>query len=486
MTLSAPSGLPASPRFQYAWVIVGVTFLVLIAAAGVRSVPSVLIVPLEEEFGWSRATVSLAVSINLLMFGLLGPFAASLMERVGMRRMMVAALSMLTVAVGLTTQMSQPWQLLLFWGGMVGLGAGAMSGWLSATVSTRWFVKRRGVVVGTLTAAGATGQLIFLPMLARVVESVGWRPAVAIVAATTALIVPVVALLMRDSPADRGLLPYGATSAADVPAARPHTANPFKAAIQTLVSSVRDRNFRFLALSFFICGASTNGLIGTHLIPMAHDHGLTEVTAASLLALIGVFDIIGTMGSGWLSDRYDNRRLLWWYYSLRGLSLLFLPFAFEADVPGLALFVVFYGLDWVATVPPTVRLTGDLFGMQRVGTVFAWMLASHQLGASMAAYAAGAMRTSLGDYRLTFLVAGALCLVAGMLVMQISRPSATSESGDVSVIRSTPRPRLNRGTRAMFLGSVAATGLAVVTLLITRPTQVASATQELLVWCGLR
>lgn len=437
--------MPAPVRFHYAWVVAGVTFLILIAAAGVRSVPSVLIVPLEEEFGWSRATVSLAVSINLLLFGALGPFAASLMERVGMRRMIVAALSILTVAVALTTRMTQPWQLLLFWGGMVGLGAGVMSGWLSATVATRWFVKRRGVVVGTLTAAGATGQLIFLPLLARIVETAGWRPAVALVAATTALIVPFVVLLMRNFPADRGLLPYGATSEADLPPARPPSdVNPFRSALQTLASSVRDRNFRLLAISFFICGATTNGLIGTHLIPMAHDHGLTEVTAASLLAAIGVFDIIGTMGSGWLSDRFDNRRLLSWYYSLRGLSLLFLPFAFEAGVPGVALFVVFYGLDWVATVPPTVRLTGDLFGAQRVGTVYAWMLASHQLGASMAAYAAGAMRTSMGDYRLTFLIAGALALVAGMLVLQVGRP-ADKDGGKAAVPHEAPAARLGTG-----------------------------------------
>ncbi len=437
--------MPAPARFHYAWVIVGVTFLILIAAAGVRSVPSVLIVPLEEEFGWSRATVSLAVSINLLLFGALGPFAASLMDRVGMRQMIVAALSILTVAVALTTQMSQPWQLLLFWGGMVGLGAGMMSGWLSATVATRWFVTRRGVVVGTLTAAGATGQLIFLPFLARIVETAGWRPAVALVAITTALIVPLVVLLMRNFPADRGLLPYGAMSEADLPPGRaPIAANPFKAAVETLVSSVRDRNFRLLALSFFICGATTNGLIGTHLIPMAHDHGLTEVTAASLLAVIGVFDIIGTVGSGWLSDRFDNRRLLCWYYSLRGLSLLFLPFAFEAGAPGVALFVVFDGLDWVATVPPTVRLTGDLFGAQRVGTVYAWMLASHQLGASMAAYAAGAMRTSMGDYRLTFLIAGALALVAGILVLQVGRPTDGGGS-EANVSRETPAARLSTG-----------------------------------------
>ena len=486
MALSDAPRMTAPARFHYAWVIMGVTFLVLIGAAGVRSVPSVLIVPLEDEFGWSRATVSLAVSINLLLFGALGPFAASLMERVGMRRMMVVALSILTISVGLTTQMSEPWQLLLYWGGLVGLGAGAMSGWLSATVSTRWFVKRRGVVVGTLTAAGATGQLIFLPLLARIVETVGWRPAVALVALTTALIVPVVALLMRNSPADRGLLPYGATSEADVPARRGPTAtNPFKAAIETLASSARDRNFRLLALSFFICGATTNGLIGTHLIPMAHDHGLTEVTAASLLATIGVFDIIGTMGSGWLSDRYDNRRLLCWYYSLRGLSLLFLPFAFEAGIPGVALFVVFYGLDWVATVPPTVRLAGDLYGPQRVGTVFAWILASHQLGASMAAYTAGAMRTSLGDYRLTFVAAGALCLVAGLVVLQVTRPGG-EDGGEAHQPRAASRVRLGAGTRPMFFGAVSATALAVVTLAITRPSEVTAAAQGLMAWCGIR
>ena len=427
------------------------------------------------------------MSINLLLYGALGPFAASLMERVGMRWMMVTALSILTVAVGLTTQMSQPWQLLLFWGGLVGLGAGAMAGWLSATVATRWFVKRRGVVVGTLTAAGATGQLIFLPLLARITETVGWRSAVAIVAITTALMVPLVAILIRNSPADRSLLPYGATAESSLPVARgPSAVNPFRAALETLASSARDRNFRLLALSFFICGATTNGLIGTHLIPMAHDHGLAEVTAASLLAVIGVFDIIGTMGSGWLSDRYDNRRLLCWYYSLRGLSLLFLPFAFEAGVPGVALFVVFYGLDWVATVPPTVRLAGDLFGPQRVGTVFAWILASHQLGASMAAYTAGAMRTLLGDYRLTFLAAGVLCFVAAMLVLQVNRATMDQDGDDAGAAHAASRPRLSADTRAMHLGAVFATVLAVIALMITRPAQAASVAQDILIWCGIR
>lgn len=481
-TAPAPA-LPRLPRFHYAWVMVAVTFVVLITAAGVRSVPSVLIVPLEREFGWSRATVSLAVSINLLLYGALGPFAASLMERVGMRRMMVIALLMLTFAVAITTRMSAPWQLLLFWGGFVGLGAGAMTGWLSATVANRWFVQRRGLVVGVLTAAGATGQLIFLPLLATVVEAAGWRVAVAIVAVCTALVVPLVALVIRDSPRAVGLLPYGATSVADVPTPPTSAAsNPFMAALQTLSSAVRNRDFQLIAGSFFICGASTNGLIGTHLVPMSMDHGLTEVTAASLLALIGVFDILGTMGSGWLSDRYDNRKLLFWYYSLRGLSLLFLPFAFQSGVPGIALFVVFYGLDWVATVPPTVRLAADHFGAERVGTVFAWMLASHQLGASFAASAAGLIRTSSGDYRAAFLSAGALCLVAGLLVLQVSKTNrATSDAGEVAVPVRSSSSRLR--VPLLPAGALVAVVLA---LAITRPPQVEAAVVAALAWCGIR
>jgi MFS family permease len=479
--MNVASAMSPPPRFHYGWVIVAVTFVVLIGAAGVRSVPSVLIVPLEQEFGWSRATISLAVSINLLLYGALGPFAASLMERVGMRRMMMVALCTLTFAVAVTTRMTAPWQLMLFWGGFVGLGAGAMTGWLSATVANRWFVQRRGLVVGALTAAGATGQLLFLPLLARVVETSGWRTAVAIVAISIALLVPLVALLVRESPAALRMLPYGATSEAEVPAPRPRGGtNPFRAAIDVLAMAVRNRDFRLVAMSFFICGASTNGLIGTHLVPMSQDHGLTEVTAASLLALIGVFDIFGTLGSGWLSDRYDSRKLLFWYYSLRGLSLLFLPFAFQSGVPGIALFVVFYGLDWVATVPPTVRLAADMFGAQRVGTVFAWMLAAHQLGASVAASASGFVRTSTGDYRATFVTAGALCLVAGVLVLRVRLGASRTFTVPAETAGHVAGRR--RGTAMLVSGGIAATALA---LVITRPPQVEGAVAGFLAWCGV-
>jgi sugar phosphate permease len=409
----------AHGRLHYAWLVVAVTFVVMLGSAGVRSVPTVLMLPLEQEFGWTRATLSLSISINLLLFGLCGPFAAAVMERVGMRRMIGAALATLGVAVALTTWMTAVWQLYLLWGVVIGLGSGAMATWIAAAVANRWFVERRGLVVGVLTAAGATGQLIFLPVLASLVAGAGWRAAALLVSAVALLAIPLAWLVIRNHPQDVGLSPYGA--AGDVPRPASPAGNPFRRALGTVVRGVRDRDFLLLAGSFFICGASTNGLIGTHLIPASIEHGIPEVQAASFLAVIGIFDIIGTTVSGWLSDRFDNRWLLAWYYGLRGLSLLFLPYAYGTGYFGLALFVVFYGLDWVATVPPTVRLTADIFGKQNVGTVFAWILASHQLGAASIAFGAGAMRTWFGDYQAAFMTSGLLCLIAAGMVVRIGR-----------------------------------------------------------------
>lgn len=414
-------------RLHYAWVITGVTFLVLMASAGVRSVPGVLIVPLETEFGWDRATLSLAVSINLLLFGLCGPFAAAVMDRFGVRQVMVAALALLVVAVGLTPLMRSSWQLLILWGVLAGLGSGSMASALAAIVANRWFTDRRGLVIGILTASGATGQLIFLPILASLVVNLSWRAASLLVAGCALLVIPLAALLMRNRPSDVGLRPFGEDELdATRPAAAPTTASPFRTAIQTLASCSRSRDFWLLAGSFAICGASTNGLIGTHLIPASMDHGIPEVAAASMLALIGLFDVAGTMVSGWFSDRFDNRKLLVWYYSLRGLSLIFLPYAFGTGYFGLLLFVVFYGLDWVATVPPTVRLTADKFGRERVGVVFGWIFASHQFGAAAIAFAAGAMHSWFGDYQLAFTTSGLLCLGAASIVVRIGRPSTGS------------------------------------------------------------
>ena len=405
-------------RIHYAWIVAAVTFIALMGAAGFRATPGVLIVPLQHEFGWNRAVISVAVSINLILFGLTGPFAAALMDRFGLRVVTVGAL--ITVATGafLTTVMNAPWELYLLWGVVVGLGTGCMASVLAATVANRWFVQRRGLVLGALTAAGATGQLIFLPGLGWLAQSYGWRWSSIAVASAALAVVPVVALFMRNRPADVGQRAYGATDADVAPLT---TGSPIANAFRGLRVGVRSRDFWLLGGSFFICGASTNGLIGTHLIPASMDHGMAEVTAASLLAVIGVFDVIGTLASGYLTDRFDSRWLLFFYYGLRGLSLLFLPYVFGSPQFALILFIVFYGLDWVATVPPTVQLARKVFGQQNFAIVYGWIFAAHQIGAASIAFAAGAVRTFFGDYQLAFMFSGLLCLLAAGMVLRIAR-----------------------------------------------------------------
>jgi MFS family permease len=408
-------------RTHYAWVIAGVTFLILLATAGVRATPAVMIVPLEHEFGWTRAAISAAIAVNIALFGIVGPFAASLMSRFGLKKIVLLALALLFLAVGFSALMRSEWQLMLFWGVLVGLGSGVTALVLAAIVVNRWFEQQRGLVLGILTAANATGQLVFLPLLARVITVHGWRWATLIVSAFAALVFFIVLLAMKDHPADVGLLPFGATKA-DAAAVENVARHPVRA----LRWAGRSREFWILAGSFFICGASTNGLIGTHLIPACMDHGIPEVTAAGLLAAMGVFDLLGTTASGWLTDRFSSRLLLFWYYALRGVSLLFLPVALASGHVWLAGFAVFYGLDWIATVPPTVRLTANAFGKENVGVIYGWIGASHQLGASAAALTAGSIRTYLGDYRDAFWLSGGLCLLAAALL--ISTRTRTSSA----------------------------------------------------------
>ena len=410
-------------RLHYAWVALGVTFLALLAGAGIRATPSVLIVPLEHEFGWSRSVISFAISINILLYGLMGPFAGALMQRFGIRRTATAALALLATGVTLSTHVTEPWQLVLSWGVLVGLGSGMVALVLGATVVNRWFSTRRGLAMGLLTASTATGQLVFLPLLARVVEHDGWRAAAMIMAAAAALAIPLVVLFLRERPAAVGLPPYGAAAIENVPAS---TDNPVRTALQALADGAKSRDFWLLSATFFICGASTNGLVGTHLIPAAHDHGIPEVRAAGLLALMGLFDLVGTTGSGWLSDRWSSRHLLAWYYGLRGLSLLYLPHALAGQHAGLWIFAIWYGLDWIATVPPTVRLANDAFGTARAPIMFGWIAAGHQVGAALTAFAAGWVRTTAGDYQPAFWTSGALCLLAAVLALQVGRRPAPS------------------------------------------------------------
>ena len=413
------SGPPGRGRIHYGWYVAAITFLTLLAAAGSRAAPSVMILPICNEFQWSRATVSSIISINIFLYGLTGPFAAALYQSLGLRRSMLGAMALIGLGYGLSVFASHYWQFVLLWGVIVGLGSGTAATVLGAAVSNRWFTTNRGLVMGMLTASTATGQLVFLPWLAWMVTTRGWRAAPLTVVGAAAVVLPVIWFFMRDSPSDVGLRPYGDDGGAGDAALT--GGNPARRAVSVLGQAIRVRDFWLLAGSFFICGASTNGLIGTHLVSAAFDCGISEVNSASLLALMGVFDLLGTTFSGWLSDRFNARYLLFIYYGLRGLSLLFLPRALLGPSAGLAVFAVFYGLDWVATVPPTVRLATEAFGRENAGIVFGWVVAAHQLGAACAALAAGILRTTLGTYTLAFMAAGLLCLVASVLVMPIRR-----------------------------------------------------------------
>ncbi|MGW4703561.1 MFS transporter [Streptomyces sp. NPDC004285] len=414
----APAGQPRTPRVHRAWFVAAVTFVTIIGAAAFASLPGLLIEPLHGEFDWSRGTIGFAVSVNLALYGLTAPFAAALMDRFGIRKVVAVALTIISAGSLLTVWMTAAWQLVLYWGVLVGLGSGSMALAFAATVTNRWFVARRGLVTGILTAAGASGQLIFLPLLSWLVEHHGWRPAAVTVSLAALAVVPFVWLLLRDHPADVRLAPYGGEYA-DKPAPVTGAA---RRAVTVLLKAARTGPFWLLAGSFAICGASTNGLVKTHFVPAAHDHGMPVTAAAGLLAVIGVFDVVGTIASGWFTDRFSPRRLLAVYYALRGVSLLFLPMLLAPSVhPPMLFFIVFYGLDWVATVPPTIALCREHYG-EDSAIVFGWVLASHQVGAAAVAFAGGLARDVFGTYDVVWYASGALCAAAALMALVIRVP----------------------------------------------------------------
>ena len=412
---------------HYAWVVAAVTFFAALVAAGAAGSVGVMMLPLQIEFGWTPAEISSALGLRLALFGLVAPFAAALFNRFGLRPVMIASFVLISAGMGLSIFMREIWQLVALWGVTVGVGAGLTAIVLSATVATRWFEKRRGLIVGLLTASTATGQLVVLPALAWLVDAYSWRHAVALMCVLYALAVLLIVVFIRNRPGDLGLRPFGADASAIPPPAAAPQGNLFLAPFSALALAVRKPVFWVLAGAFFVCGASTNGLVQMHLIPMCGDFRIDGTSAAGLLALMGVFDFFGTIASGWLSDRYNARTLLFWYYGLRGLSLLYLPFSGFSPAP-LAIFAVFYGLDWIATVPPTVKLTADAFGAQRAPLVFGWIFAAHQLGAGFAAFTAGVIRTELGSYQLAFLGAGVLCILAALAFVGGRRASSRPAS----------------------------------------------------------
>ncbi|MHC8608707.1 MFS transporter [Paenarthrobacter ureafaciens] len=439
-TKTVPTG--RRRRLHPAWIVAAVAFLALVGAAGFRAAPGVLMVPLQQEFGWSTTVLSLAVSINLVLFGLTAPFAAALMERFGIRKVTAIALCLIGLGSALTVFVNQSWQILLTWGLLIGLGTGSMALVFAATIANTWFAKSRGLVIGILTAGSAAGQLVFLPFIALLAQDPGWRGASLLIAAGALAVVPLVLQWLRNSPADVGVLPYGAEqesaeSTTPVPAPAASAAVPVDSpnaavrALQVLKRASKVRTFWALAAGFAICGATTNGLIGTHFIPSAHDHGMPETTAAGLLAVVGIFDIVGTIASGWLTDRFNPRVLLAVYYQFRGIGLLVLPLLLGSTVePSMIIFVVVYGLDWVATVPPTAAICRQVFGADG-SVVFGWVFAAHQLGAAVAALLAGYIRDATGHYNYAWLGAAAMCTVAAVISATIRKDAARKEPAAV-------------------------------------------------------
>jgi MFS family permease len=404
--------------FFYGWVIVVLSFLTTLVGAGIRSAPSVLIYPLEMEFGWSRAAITSAISLNLLLFGVAAPIRGWLLDRFGPRRIMVGSLALLIFGVSATSFMQEFWQLVLLWGIVVGLGAGGTASVLAAHVAHRWFVAHRGLALGILNSAASTGQLIFLPLLMAVIVAAGWRVGSWMLVLVALGLLPLVALWMRDDPAEVGLEPYGVTKGTTPVMEQ---SNPSGVAGSVPLSEVfRSSTFWLLAGSFFVCGGTSSGLIGTHLIPHSIDHGFPEVAAAATVGVMGGLNFVGTLLSGWLVDRVDARKLLSLVYALRGVSLFILPFV--TDFSGLFIFAVIYGLDWFATVPPTIALTADTFGKRSVGSIFGWIFLSHQVGAALMASVSGVIRVWLGDYQFAFLAGGVMALIAAGLVLRIRLP----------------------------------------------------------------
>jgi predicted MFS family arabinose efflux permease len=404
---------------NYAFVVVGLIFTCLLIAAGLRSAPGVLLLPWAHDFGWSRAIISAAAAIGIFLFGLMGPFAAALMLSFGVRRVLVAALAMMSAATGISYFMTSPWELIVTWGIMSGLASGCVAMTLGATIVNRWFVSHRGLVMGILSASTSTGTLAFLPLLAIIAQYSGWRAVVLTIAAASAAMIPFVLWLLPEHPRDAGLTPFGMAAGA-IPPSKPIAQNPVSNALLTLRRAAKNQNFWLLFATFFVCGLTTNGLVGTHLIALCGDHGISEVHASTLLAVMGAFDLVGTTASGWLTDRFDARKLLFIYYAFRGLSLVYLPYS-DFSLTSLSIFSVLFGLDWIATIPPTLKLTNRVFGDRDAPIVFGWIAAGHQAGAASAALFAGLLRQIEGAYLQAFVIAGIMALGAAFMSLTIAR-----------------------------------------------------------------
>nr|WP_106781284.1 MFS transporter [Lysinibacillus timonensis] len=408
-------------RIHYSWIILVIAFFSNIVAGIVISSSGVFLDPFEQAFGWDRSVISLAFGITLFLYGLSGPFMAALLDVIGLKKMMTVSMATLVIGTMLTFMMNEPWQLVIIWGFVFGLGSSVFLSVLSPYIANHWFEKKRGLVVGILTSSTATGQLILLPILAMIIENSSWHYAIALIMTLTFIMFIVIVIFMKNSPKEIGILPYGLEKELEE-VVETKKINPITLAFSGLLEAVKVKEFWLLAGSFFICGLSTNGLVGTHFISYCIGFGIPLVTAASLLSFMGVFNLVGTMFSGWLSDRYDNRWLLFWYYSLRGASLILLPFALnQGSYIMLIIFTIFYGLDWVATVPPTISISRQVFGVQKSGVIYGWIFASHQIGAATAAFGGGLVYQYFNTYTWAFFLAGIFCVMGSLFVIMIKK-----------------------------------------------------------------
>lgn len=406
-------------NFHYSWVIMLITFFTLLISSGIRSTSGLLIIPFEQYFGWNRAFISFALAINLALYGLLGPFSVALTNIYGARRVMIISLILLFLGTYLSSWMQTPVHLTILWGIIIGIGSGLTTQVLGSVIAHRWFSKHKGLVIGIFGASGSAGQLVFLPLFAKLLENHSWKFLIYIISCAALLTCILIFIFMRDKPDNMESLKQDPPK--EVSNHVETGDNPFKLVFHSLRTSIHSKEFWLLSISFFVCGASTNGLIGTHFIPACMDCGSTEVYAAGLLSVMGIFDIFGTTLSGLLSDRFDNRWLLFWYYSLRGFSLILLPFVIGSSHLGIDIFVIFYGLDWVATVPPTVRLCNDIF-KENGNMVFGWIMAIHQIGSAVATIYGGTLYTLTGNYIITFISGGLFCLLASFIVLRLNSP----------------------------------------------------------------
>lgn len=409
-------------RIHYSWIIVTITFFTIIVVGIVSSSGGVFLTPFEDYFGWNRSTISLAFGLSMFIYGLSGPFVAATVERFGLKKMMLLSMIILIIGILLTFLMNQSWQIIIIWGIIIGLGSSLFLTTLNPYVVNHWFKEKQGLVTGILTASIAMGQLVLLPVLATIIDKYSWKWAMGLILLLNVVIFIIILLFMKNSPKDIGLLPYGQKEQ-DLVVVETKKGNPIVVAFRGLFEAVKVKEFWLLAGSFFICGLSTGGLVGTHFISYCISFGIPLVTAASLLSFMGIFNIAGTTFSGWLSDRFDNRWLLFWYYFLRGCSLLFLPLALmSGEFFWLIVFIIFYGLDWIATVPPTINIARQTFGIQKTTVIYGWVFASHQAGSLVASYSGGLIYQYFNTYTWAFLMAGVFCVFASLFVMGIKKP----------------------------------------------------------------